>query len=63
MSNILYKCRKCRQAPTIKANTGADGRPSITVRCGCKCYLFRCDVQTAKGKWNEENRPVQQGRP
>lgn len=62
-TNIIYRCRRCHEAPTIKGNQGADGRPSITIRCKCKCYLYRCDVYTAKQKWNEENRPQQQGRP
>lgn len=61
--NIIYRCRRCHTAPIVKANRGADGRPAIVIHCKCKSYLYRCDVLTAKRKWNEENRPQQQGRP
>lgn len=62
MIERIYKCRRCHIAPTVKQNVGMDGRPAITIRCRCKCYQYRCDVNMAKQKWNEENIPLQGGR-
>lgn len=64
MTNIIYRCNKCHYAPTIsKEMKGADGRPALIIRCKCRVNLYRCDIESAKRAWNEQNKPLQQGRP
>ena len=63
MNAIIYKCRRCHQAPIVKAMTGMDGRPAINIRCRCKSWVYRCEVERAKQLWNKDNQPLQGGRP
>ena len=60
----IYRCNRCHYAPTIsKEMVGADGRPALCIRCKCRVNLYRCDTASAKRAWNQQNIPLQKGRP